>query len=83
MPIAKNMPNKSLESFTTLIPLIKIIKKQIVTIKSPNNGRGLMNYGLTFMRKGEYVKALDLFKKAKLKFKCALAKSAFMEMAFL
>ena len=38
-----------------------------VTIKSPNNGRGLMNYGLTFMRKGEYVKALDLFKKAKLK----------------
>ena len=25
-----------------------------VTIKSPNNGRGLMNYGLSLMAKGDY-----------------------------
>jgi len=28
-----------------------------VTIKSPNNGRGLMNYGLTQMAKGNYADA--------------------------
>ena len=31
-----------------------------VTIKSPANGRGLMNYGLTQMEKGETQKALDM-----------------------
>lgn len=35
-----------------------------VTIKSPNNGRGLMNYGLTQMEKGETQKALDYFVRA-------------------
>jgi uncharacterized protein (TIGR02996 family) len=32
-----------------------------VTIKSPNNGRGLMNYGLTQMAKANYPTALDYF----------------------
>lgn len=35
-----------------------------VTQKSPKNGRGLMNYGLTKMAKGHYVEALDYFKRA-------------------
>ena len=35
-----------------------------VTIKSPENGRGLMNYGLTQMRKGKYDIALACFEKA-------------------
>lgn len=35
-----------------------------VTIKSPNNGRGLMNYGLSKMRKGEYDVAIDYFNRA-------------------
>ncbi len=35
-----------------------------VTIKSPKNGRGLMNYGLTHMAKGNYDVALDYFNKA-------------------
>lgn len=35
-----------------------------VTVKSPKNGRGLMNYGCCFMRKGEYGKALSYFEKA-------------------
>ncbi|MBU1720622.1 MAG: tetratricopeptide repeat protein, partial [Bacteroidetes bacterium] len=34
-----------------------------VAEKSPKNGRGLMNYGLTFMRKGEYEEALKYFEK--------------------
>jgi tetratricopeptide (TPR) repeat protein len=34
-----------------------------VTIKSPQNGRGLMNYGLTQMAKGETAKALDYFQR--------------------
>ena len=34
-----------------------------VTIKSPGNGRGLMNYGLTQMEKGNYRKALEYFEK--------------------
>lgn len=36
-----------------------------VTIKSPKNGRGLMNYGLTLMAKGNYDEALNYFEKAK------------------
>ncbi len=32
-----------------------------VTIKSPNNGRGLMNYGLTLMARGDYDNAEDYF----------------------
>jgi protein O-mannosyl-transferase len=32
-----------------------------VTLKSPRNGRGLMNYGLTQMEKGDYVRALSYF----------------------
>ena len=32
-----------------------------VTLKSPKNGRGLMNYGLTLMEKGDYVTALRYF----------------------
>lgn len=32
--------------------------------KSPHNGRGLMNYGLTQMAKGEYPVALDYFQRA-------------------
>lgn len=35
-----------------------------VTIKSPKNGRGLMNYGLTHMAKGDYENALFYFNKA-------------------
>ncbi|AXT50979.1 tetratricopeptide repeat protein [Aquimarina sp. BL5] len=35
-----------------------------VTQKSPNNGRGLMNYGLTHMAKGNYENALFYFNKA-------------------
>jgi tetratricopeptide (TPR) repeat protein len=35
-----------------------------VTIKSPTNGRGLMNYGLTQMEKGEAQRALDYFTRA-------------------
>ncbi len=35
-----------------------------VTRKSPNNGRGLMNYGLTQMKKGEYQTALAYFDRA-------------------
>ncbi|MBW1297152.1 tetratricopeptide repeat protein [Aquimarina litoralis] len=35
-----------------------------VTIKSPKNGRGLMNYGLTHMAKGDYENALLYFNKA-------------------
>ncbi|CAM1354640.1 tetratricopeptide repeat protein [Tenacibaculum halocynthiae] len=35
-----------------------------VTIKSPKNGRGLMNYGLTQMKIGKYDIALDYFTKA-------------------
>ena len=35
-----------------------------VTIKSPENGRGLMNYGLTQMEKGDYVRALNYFTRA-------------------
>lgn len=34
-----------------------------VTIKSPTNGRGLMNYGLTQMRKGDFDTALQYFEK--------------------
>lgn len=34
------------------------------TIKSPKNGRGLMNYGLTQMAKGSYARAIDYFKRA-------------------
>jgi len=37
-----------------------------VTLKSPKNGRGLMNYGLTQMSKGEYVTALNYFERAKI-----------------
>src|SRR6185503_16469621 len=32
-----------------------------VATKSPNNGRGLMNYGLSQMSRGRYVEARDLF----------------------
>ncbi len=35
-----------------------------VTIKSPNNGRGLMNYGITQMEKGNYNIALNYFERA-------------------
>ncbi len=35
-----------------------------VTIKSPKNGRGLMNYGLTQMRKGDNETALKYFEEA-------------------
>ncbi len=35
-----------------------------VTIKSPRNGRGLMNYGLTLMPKGQTAAALDYFERA-------------------
>lgn len=37
-----------------------------VTVKSPRNGRGLMNYGLTLMAKGDYNGALDYFHRAQL-----------------
>lgn len=36
-----------------------------VTEKSPRNGRGLMNYGLTLMAKGRLSEALDYFERAK------------------
>ncbi|RZJ81631.1 MAG: tetratricopeptide repeat protein [Flavobacterium sp.] len=36
-----------------------------VTIKSPQNGRGLMNYGLTQMAKGNYTNAIAYFDRAK------------------
>ena len=32
--------------------------------KSPHNGRGLMNYGLTQMNQGRYAVALDYFRRA-------------------
>ncbi len=35
-----------------------------VTEKSPHNGRGLMNYGLTLMARGETPAALDYFERA-------------------
>ena len=35
-----------------------------VTVKSPLNGRGMMNYGITQMGKGKYQKALEFFEKA-------------------
>ncbi|NLA25378.1 MAG: tetratricopeptide repeat protein, partial [Bacteroidales bacterium] len=35
-----------------------------VTVKSPNNGRGLMNYGLSQMKKGNYEIAHEYFTKA-------------------
>lgn len=35
-----------------------------VTIKSPRNGRGLMNYGNTLMARGQYRLALDYFQRA-------------------
>jgi Flp pilus assembly protein TadD len=35
-----------------------------VTVKSPHNGRGLMNYGLTQMTKGDARRALDYFERA-------------------
>lgn len=35
-----------------------------VTIKSPRNGRGLMNYGLTLMARADYQGALDYFTRA-------------------
>jgi tetratricopeptide (TPR) repeat protein len=35
-----------------------------VTIKSPRNGRGLMNYGLSLMARGDYGGALEYFDRA-------------------
>jgi tetratricopeptide (TPR) repeat protein len=35
-----------------------------VSIKSPRNGRGLMNYGLALMRRGDYQGALSHFERA-------------------
>ena len=35
-----------------------------VTLKSPRNGRGLMNYGITQMRRANYAVALDYFTRA-------------------
>jgi protein O-mannosyl-transferase len=35
-----------------------------VTLKSPRNGRGLMNYGLTQMDKGDFRRALGYFQRA-------------------
>ena len=35
-----------------------------VTIKSPQNGRGLMNYGLALMGRGDFTNALDYFTRA-------------------
>jgi Flp pilus assembly protein TadD len=35
-----------------------------VTVKSPSNGRGLMNYGNTLMAKGDYTGALNYFHRA-------------------
>lgn len=35
-----------------------------VTIKSPSNGRGLMNYGLALMARGDYPGAIDYYQRA-------------------
>lgn len=35
-----------------------------VTIKSPDNGRGLMNYGLSQMNQGNYARAMKYYQKA-------------------
>src|SRR5437868_8136004 len=35
-----------------------------VTVKSPTNGRGLMNYGLTRMEKGDFATAIGFFERA-------------------
>ncbi len=35
-----------------------------VTLKSPRNGRGLMNYGLIFMARGDYATALSYYDRA-------------------
>jgi tetratricopeptide (TPR) repeat protein len=35
-----------------------------VTIKSPHNGRGLMNYGLVFLPRADYAQALSYFERA-------------------
>ena len=35
-----------------------------VTLKSPTNGRGLMNYGLTRMAQGDYQTAIEYFQRA-------------------
>jgi tetratricopeptide (TPR) repeat protein len=35
-----------------------------VTLKSPHNGRGLMNYGLTQIQKGDTARALEYFQRA-------------------
>ena len=35
-----------------------------VTVKSPTNGRGLMNYGLTLMARGDYPGAIGYFERA-------------------
>lgn len=35
-----------------------------VTVKSPQNGRGLMNYGLTLMAKGQYAEAMNYYNSA-------------------
>ena len=35
-----------------------------VTVKSPRNGRGLMNYGLALMKRGEYDQALGYYERA-------------------
>jgi len=35
-----------------------------VSIKSPNNGRGMMNYGLTKMSKGQFEEAISYFEQA-------------------
>jgi Flp pilus assembly protein TadD len=37
-----------------------------VSLKSPGNGRGLMNYGNTLMAKGDFTGALDYFHRAQL-----------------
>ncbi len=35
-----------------------------VSLKSPRNGRGLMNYGLALMARGDYTEALDYYHRA-------------------
>jgi tetratricopeptide (TPR) repeat protein len=35
-----------------------------VVVKSPRSGRGLMNYGLIFMDRGDYTRAISLFERA-------------------
>ena len=37
-----------------------------VTVKSPENGRGLMNYGVALMARGDYVTARDYYNRAAL-----------------